>query len=352
MEQLFRPIALRVKGMNSEGAVGVTACYAEGEHEATVTLYNLDCADAFPLIEGLSIDALITDPPYFLDRLASNWDLPALEKTTQGAVVQSLPAGMKFDPRQGKEFQAFMGKVAAEGLRVLKPGGFFLAFSAPRLYHRLGVAVEDAGFEVRDMWAWLYTQNQVKAMSVERFLDPTALSSNELDTVREELKNWKTPQVKSCLEPIVFAQKPRLDADGKPLTFLENWLRHHVGLVDINTSMGEEADMSTANIMTTGPISSALDKAFLVSKPSRAERGQTSHVSVKPLALMEQLIRATVPAGGTVLDPFNGSGSTGIAALSLGRNYIGFETSLEYFMQSQSRFATAFGEQLSPWESV
>lgn len=328
------------------------ADFAHGETSASVTLYNLDCVEAFPRIDPLRIDAVITDPPYFLDKLGDKWDLPTLGKTTRGTVVRSLPGGMKFDPKQGVEFQAFMSKVAADSLRVLKPGGFFLSFSAPRLYHRLAVAVEDAGFEVRDMWAWLYTQNQVKAMSVERFLDPASLSADELAILREELKNWKTPQVKSCLEPVVFAQKPRLGSDGKPLTFLENWLQHHVGLVNINTSAGEGADMSTANVMTTGPITSALDKAFLVSKPSKAERGETSHISVKPLALMEQLVRATVPAGGTVLDPFNGSGSTGIAAVALGRNYIGFETSLEYFMQTQTRFATAFGEQLSPWEPV
>lgn len=295
-----------------------------------------DCFYAMKDMEDQSVDAIITDPPYFLDRMGDDWQKNKLSYLTQKSRVSSLPGGMKFDPKQGQEFQKFMHQVAVEGMRILKPGGFFLAMSAPRLYHRLGVAVEDAGFEVRDMWAWIYTQNQVKAMSVERFLAKEELNPDEEAILREELKSWKTPQVKSLVEPIVFAQKPK---NGK--TFLKNWLEHKVGLVDIYTGVGEEQDMTTANVLTTGPISAAYNRAYMVSKPGKAERGTTDHVSVKPLALMEQLIRATVPEGGLVLDPFNGSGSTGIAALALGRNYVGIEKMPEYYKQSFERFASS-----------
>lgn len=318
--------------------------------EVSLTLLNKDCFEAFADLPDSSVDSIVTDPPYFLDKLGDEWDVPGMDKHTKSTTVKSLPVGMKFDAAQGKAFQEFMGRVATEALRVLKPGGFFLSFSSPRLYHRLAVAVEDAGFEVRDMWAWLYTQNQVKAMSVARFLDTSGLSAEDEKRIRAELEVWKTPQVKSCIEPIVFAQKPKTGPDGRPTTFLDNWLRHGVGLVNTQTGVGSEGNMVTANVMTTGPIDAALDKAFLVAKPGKSEKGTTSHISVKPLALMEQLIEATTPQGGMVVDPFNGSGSTGIAAIRIGRSYVGFELAPEYFAQSRARFVESLSDLPLAWE--
>lgn len=308
-------------------------------NKVSVTLYNTDCFAAFAQIPDASIDVVITDPPYFLDQLGSEWETDREIKQTKSGQVKSLPAGMKFDPRQGIKFQEFMTLVGEQALRVLKPGGFFLAFSAPRLYHRLGVAAEDAGFHVRDMWSWLYTQNQVKAMSVARFLDTTLLSAREQKLLESELAQWKTPQIKSCLEPIVCAQKP---PEG---TYLENWKKYHVGLVNIESRVGVEETMVPANVMTTGLIEDAFDKSFLVPKPTRAEKGETNHISVKPLTLMDQLVRLVAPSGATVLDPFNGSGSTGISALRLGRSYIGFELSPIYYKQTRRRFTESFEEE-------
>ena len=305
----------------------------------TVTLYNGDCFAAFKELADNSVDAVITDPPYFLDQLGDGWETDKGVKQTNNGQVTSLPAGMKFDPKQGIQFQEFMNAVAVESLRVLKPGGFLLSFSAPRLYHRLGVAVEDAGFHVRDLWSWLYTQNQVKAMSVRRFLDTSKLDKKTLARLEAELEIWKTPQIKSCIEPIVCAQKP---PNG---TFLNNWVEHHVGLVNVSEKTGAERDMMPANVMTTGPIEAALDKAFLVPKPTRDEKGDTSHISVKPLALMDQLVKLVTPAEAVVLDPFNGSGSTGISALRTGRSYVGFELSPIYFEQTKKRFTEAFDDE-------
>jgi len=316
--------------------LGVHTVYRVTNSAVNVTIFNDDCFDAFAGIPDSSVDAVVTDPPYFLDQLASDWSTDTGVNTTKNGQVSSLPAGMKFDPAQGRQFEAFMYKVSLEALRVLKPGGFFLSFSAPRLYHRLGVAVEDAGFNLRDMWSWLYTQNQVKAMSVRRFLNTEGLTKKQVAKLDAELSHWKTPQIKSCIEPITCAQKP---PEG---TFLNNWMKHGVGLVDVAAKVGADSNMIPANVMTTDLINDAFDKSFLVPKPSKAERGGTSHVSVKPLALMDQLVRLTTPAGATVLDPFNGSGSTGISAVRTGRNYIGFELSPIYFKQTLSRFDAAF----------
>ena len=67
--------------------------------------------------------------------------------------VEGLPIGMKFDVNQGLKLQQFMTPIAKELFRIIKPGGFVLMFSAPRLYHRMAMAVEDAGFEIRDQYA-------------------------------------------------------------------------------------------------------------------------------------------------------------------------------------------------------
>jgi site-specific DNA-methyltransferase (adenine-specific) len=318
-------------------------------HTAQAHLYEGDAFDVLRSLPDESVDSVITDPPYFLDKLDHDWDVPNFTTSSKGGTVKSLPIGMKFDSQQGRSFQTFMHDLSLEVLRVLKPGGAYVAMSAPRLYHRLGVAVEDAGFEVRDMWAWLYTQNQVKAMSVERFINENELSPEQLAVLRAELAQWKTPQIKSCIEPAVFAQKPKLDKSGRPVTFLQNWLDHHIGLLNIRTGVGVGGEMLSVNVVTTGPISEATDRAFLVTKPTKKEKGETSHLSVKPLSLMEQYIRITTPVGGVVLDPFNGSGSTGIAALNVGCDYVGVELSPVYFAESATRFEEALGDDFA-WD--
>ena len=295
-----------------------------------------DCFDALADLPDESVDAVITDPPYFLDKMKTEWSQDTLAKVTKSSQVSSLPAGMKFDPKQGKQFQAFMGQVSEHAFRVLKPGGFMLAFSAPRLTHRLGVAIEDEGFHIRDMWAWLYTQNQMKAMSVARFLDGhPEIDAQTKAALAEQLARWKTPQIKSCLEPIICAQKPPKG------TFLNNWLEYGVGLVDTSAQVGVQ--MAPANVLTSEPITSTLDRVFLVPKPTKGEKGDfNDHASVKPLALMAQLVRLVVPPGGLVLDPFNGSGSTGIAAAMLGRSYMGIEANPGYFSVTRQRFEAAY----------
>lgn len=297
-------------------------------------VFNIDTFEAVKLLEDNILSAVITDPPYFLDGMGDSWQADMVErKTTKSQTVQSLRSGMKFNKQQGVEFQNYMNRLAVLLYPKLKPGGFFVAFSAPRLYHRLAVGVEDAGYEIRDMWQWLYTQNQMKAMGLTRGLDKfsESIPPEQYEQLEKELQVWKTPQVKSCFEPIVLAQKLR---EG---TFLNNWVKHHTGLVNVKIGVGLENNKDTSNVMTTENISELLDNTFLVGKPTKTEKGGTNHLSVKPLTLMRHLCNVLVPAGGLILDPFNGSGSTGIAALLEGRNFIGFEKNVNYFNQSAKR---------------
>lgn len=280
------------------------------------------------------VDLVVTDPPYFLDKLDNNWDEEKVSDTRNQCVVTSLPAGMKFDKRQGLEFYNWFSKVSKEVLRVLKYGGFFFSFSSPRLYHRMACAVDDSGFEIRDMFAWLYTRNQPKAMSLNHFIDKLELNKTEKAGLKKKLNGWKTPQIKSCFEPIVMGQKPR---EG---TYLENFRKHGVGLFNTTTRVGD--NMFPSNTVTTQSISEVMDKFFLVEKPTRKEKGYyNDHKTVKPLSICEYLISLTTTEGAFVFDPFVGSGTTALAAKKLGRKYIGIDINKEYVELANRRL---FGE--------
>jgi site-specific DNA-methyltransferase (adenine-specific) len=302
--------------------------------EPIATIHNTDAFIEINNLENNSVDAFITDPPYFLDGMGDSWKEDMISrKTTKNQTVSSLRSGMKFDKSQGLEFQKYMNLLAEKAFEKIKPGGWFIAFSAPRLYHRLAVGVEDAGYEIRDMWQWLYTQNQMKAMGLSRGLEKMKgdLAEEQYRLLQEELLVWKTPQVKSCFEPIVMAQKPR---EG---TFLNNWNEYHIGLVNVKSQVGLKNNMDTANVMTTEDISDIIDSTFLVGKPTKAEKGETTHLSVKPLELIRHIVKVTVPKNGLVVDPFNGSGTTGIAALLEERNFVGYEKNEGYFEDSKKR---------------
>ena len=283
-----------------------------------------DALEVLPRLPAHSVDLVLTDPPYFLDKLDNEWTPErAARRFYKSQAVFHLPPGMKFDPNQGRRMYEWYLEVSRELLRVLKPGGFFFSFSSPRLFHRMACAVEDAGFHIRDTFLWLYTQNQPKAMGVTHFIERMPLSEDTKQSLKERLSGWKTPQVKSCYEPIIVAQKPY---EG---TFLENMLQHGVGLFHTEVRIGQ--NMFPANVLLVEGIEETLDKYFLVPKPSVDERGAfNQHPSVKPLALCEYLIQLTVPEGAVVLDPFLGSGTTALAARSLKRRYIGIEINPEY----------------------
>lgn len=281
-----------------------------------------DCFEKLKTIESNSIDMCLTDPPYFIDSLGDEWDINNIkerlpkEKDGKKPTVSSLPKGMKFDPKQGIRFQEFMSKVSMEIFRVLKPGAFFISFSQARLYHRMTIAVENSGFEIRDMIGWTYN-GQAKAFSQDHIIDKqTNLTDKEKEELKKELHGWKTPQLKPCIEPMCLAQKP---LEGK---FIDNWRKYNVGLM--NTQ-------ATFNGGFPGNI-------IPVSKPTTKEKGEyNDHISVKPVSLCSHLIELFTLPGAIVLDPFLGSGTTMVAAESVGRNSIGFELSDHYFGIIQQR---------------
>lgn len=291
-------------------------------------LNQIICGDAekiLPKIKSNSIDLVLTDPPYFLDKMDNHWSHRTVSTITDYCnVVKSLPPGMKFEREQGKRFYEWYLRISKELYRVLKPGGFFFSFSSPRLYHRMVSAIDDAGFLIRDCLIWLHTQNQPKAMSLNHFIDKSDWDTKSKIELKEKLNGWKTPQIKSCFEPIVMAQK---ECEG---TFLNNMIKYNVGLINTNGKIGE--DMFPSNIVATEEINEVIDKCFLLPKPTKEEKGEFNiHKTVKPLAICEYIVKLTTfSKNSVVLDPFVGSGTTAVAAKRLGRQFIGIDINPEY----------------------
>lgn len=281
-----------------------------------------DSIDILKTISSSSIDFVLTDPPYGLDKMGNKWNQEELNYKTQNQSISHLPGGMKFDKNQGKNLYKWYLEISKEIYRVLKPGGYFLSFSSPRMYHNICSAVEDAEFLIKDQLLWLYTQNQAKAMSLNHVIDRLSISIEEKDKLKNLLNGWKTPQMKSCHEPIIMAQKELCGS------FLNNYISHGVGLINTAVSLGD--DMFPANVLCSEHFDD-LCKYFLIPKPSKKEKGSfNNHPTAKPLSLCEYLINLFTREGQIVLDPFSGSGTTLLAAKNLNRNYIGIELNSEY----------------------
>jgi DNA modification methylase len=386
-----------------------------------------------------SVDAIVTDPPYGIDFLGKVWD------ANTGAL-----------------------ETYQECLRVLKPGGHILAFSAARTYHHLAVTLEQAGFEIRDQIMWIYSSGFPKSQDVGRSIQRSlgvkqtrkvkddgskakhydyGMKKNEendqvvcTDPAAKAWEGWGT-SLKPAHEPICLARKPTA------LSIAKNVQQWGVGALNIDATRIPSDDLpgpehyshksarggfvgsvwnaddkpgqvdaeSIVKSQTLGRFPSNVlgeildyQKYFYCPKVSRSERhigfedqseqdkimthwqmaeamggsivdhegnptrsgnkavipgvgdiythGLTktyedwckknnkkepnvgnNHPTVKPIELMKYLITLITPPGGTVLDPFNGSGSTGCAAVELGYHYIGCELDTKYVDISKTR---------------
>jgi site-specific DNA-methyltransferase (adenine-specific) len=420
-------------------------------------VYHGSNLDVLPTLPDNSVDAIVTDPPYELGFMGKSWDSSGI---------------------------AYSVELWAECLRVLKPGGHLLAFGGSRTWHRIAVAIEDAGFDVRDSIAWLYGSGFPKSLDVSKAIDKTTGAEREVTgsykatgTARsskhigakthaalgdyladvetiyqtapatEEAKKWQGwgTALKPAFEPVVVARKPLvgtvaanvllwgvggLNIDGSRIgTTVETWPssrnysakemsrpgstnaddaetqstgpapagrwpaniildEHTAGLLDEQSGLSKSSDhlrvsqASKSNSMNTVlgahegyGISDfgGASRFFYVAKASKKDRnegledlpdalltgrdeGQDAmqnayktrskvtkniHPTVKPTALMEYLVKLVTPPGGTVLDPFTGSGSTGKAALLNGFKFIGIELTADYLPIIEGRLKHA-----------
>lgn len=276
-------------------------------------------------------------------------------------------------------------EIWAECLRVLKPGGHLLSFAGTRTQHRMAVRIEDAGFEIRDMIAWIYGSGFPKSLNL-----------------KNEWQGWGTA-LKPALEPITVARKPLIG------TVAENVLAHGTGALNIDaTRVGTEQIEAgragredcvgysgglkgqesggvnigrwPANLIHDGgdevvglfpaDKQGSAARFFYCAKASKRDRDEgldgfeakrgtvgnkwtdqdyrrgdevpsvdrrNHHPTVKPTDLMRYLCRLVTPPGGVVLDPFMGSGSTGKAAKLEGFSFIGIEREAEYHAIAAAR---------------
>ena len=354
----------------------------------------------------IKVDSIVTDPPYELGFMGKKWDSSGI---------------------------AYNWETWSLCLDLLKSGGHLLSFGGSRTYHRMAVAIEDGGFEIRDQIMWLYGSGFPKSLNIGKAVDKRngvqgdvigtrkVTSSdigqnsgwNHLNTDRgdyeyREIMNkyegWGTA-LKPAHEPIVLARKPISEK-----TITDNVLKHGTGGINIDgCRVGNELGRFPANVMhdgseevvskfpQTGKFGSVkpIDKQktndvfgkynevkefqayddegsaarfFYCPKASKKERNfglidledkqysfdgrkkeienpfqrnksvaKNNHPTVKPIKLMQYLCRLITPKGGTVLDPFMGSGTTGLACKNEGFDFIGIEKEEEYFEIAKAR---------------
>ncbi|HDS1582002.1 TPA: site-specific DNA-methyltransferase [Stenotrophomonas maltophilia] len=354
-----------------------------------------DCLEVMRGMADNSVDALVTDPPYGLSFMGKRWDydVPSTE-------------------------------IWAECLRVLKPGGHLLAFAGTRTQHRMAVRIEDAGFEIRDMIAWVYGSGFPKShngpwggTALKPALEPITLARKPLASTVEG--NWRVHgtgalNIESCrvqthesLFGGAYSAGGRSVSPAMSPTGMNRagacvgteyqqptgrWPANliHDGSAEVlaafpaapgqqgdlrghsrdRVSLGIYGDMGAARDAIARADSGSAARFFYCAKATREdrndgldsgqapavsagatmrdretanwpERNGNHHPTVKPTDLMRYLCRLVTPAGGLVLDPFMGSGSTGKAAVLEGFQFVGIEQDPVYAAIAEARIRVA-----------
>lgn len=414
----------------------------------TVTLHLGDCRDVLATMPDASIDAVVTDPPYGLgaapDALAMLRDwLDAGHHDVKGRGFM------------GKEWDAFVPQPALwlEVARVMKPGAHLVAFAGTRTQDLMGLGLRLAGFELRDVLAFMFGTGFPKSLDVSKAIDKEAGAVREVigratgraatpkhdirggaygdgtsrtidlsaitapaTAAARQWEGWGTA-LKPAYEPIILARKPligtvaanvqahgtgglNIDAcrigtnggtakgsfpNGPAVNSCGSHLNGSCEIISIgkgrwpaNVCLDEAAaamldeqsgELSTGawngirNTPKTGGIygdfaqvgdtdrarpsdRGGASRFFYTAKAPRSEReledgSRSTHPTVKPASLMKWLVRLVTPPGGTVLDPFAGSGTTGVACAEEGFNFIGIEREPEYHQIATKRLDAA-----------
>jgi len=369
-------------------------------------LLNMDCRDVLANMGDDTVDSIVTDPPYHLTSIVKRFG-PGQAPAQFGP--GQAPAQFGTDGAFARASRGFMGQtwdggdiafdpsLWAECLRVLKPGGYLLAFSGTRTYHRMAYAIDEAGFEIRDMLEWLYGSGFPKSHDVgdgrgtalKPAHEPVCMARKSIvGTVAGNVQAWGTGAINidAC----------RVPTDARPLREADRRLANNTYGAGLGGSRaaGETTEgRFPANVLHDGspevlagfpettsggyppeggqrPQQSVYGKPnargeqlftsnsgsaarfFYCAKASKADRevGRPEgvegdrfnvHPTVKPTELMRWLVRLVTPPGGLVFDPFTGSGSTGRGAILEGRRFIGAEMTVEYIPIARARIDAA-----------
>lgn len=352
--------------------------------DGRVILHAGDCIEVMNAMPENSVDAIVCDPPYHLTSIVKRFggEMPPRTEATVGKHAYGRHAA----GFMGKEWDggdiAFQVDTWKAALRVLKPGGYILAFASTRGFWRMCVAIEDAGFITHPMIAWVFGSGFPKA---------TRLKTEGYDGWR-----YGGQALKPAIEPIYMGQKPFSEKTGTA-----NVLKHGTGAINIDgcrvegafesgwsksgSKESENGSMSGKNyarepkqdsqtgrwpanlihdgsedVLSAFPVtesgsrsegdyglmgyhgaeakpmpaiegdSGSAARFFYSSKADSDDRVGSKHPTVKPIDLMRYLVRLITPPGGTVLDPFAGTGTTGEAAWREGFNSVLIEREPEY----------------------
>lgn len=307
-----------------------------------VRLIHGDCLEVLPTLPAHSIDSIVTDPPYGLQFMGEHWD-------------RGVP---------GEAFWEAM-------LRVAKPGAYLLAFGGTRTYHRLTCAIEDAGWKIRDCLMWLYGTGFPKGKAcLKPGWEPIVLAKapGKLRPLNVDACRIATTDKREY--PNGPGGKSRhYSSDKRGAEVPPNpWSMPVAGRWPANVALDESAgvllDQQSGNrkagvakepqgkvmsrsiygeTMTLGREcgygdTGGASRFFYCAKASRRERGEgNTHPTVKPLALMQWLVRLVTPPGGRCLDPFLGSGSTGVACDLESVQFIGIDLDASYVAIAEKR---------------
>ena len=230
-----------------------------------------------------------------------------------------------------------------EVYRTLKPGGFCLSFCSPELYHRMAVNVEDAGFMIKDQIMWMTTTKMTKFNRLKPAHEPIVVAQKPyLGSLKSNYEEWRCGLIDVDNNRVPWDKKPPtgwVKDGGKRRTFgregKTTGTQKEFGTVDANPN-----GRYPSNII--GDVESQHQKYFYAPRATRKEKGSdNNHPTVKPVNLMEYLIRVYSPVKSIVLDPFCGSGTTGVAAIQQDREFIGIDLNKHYCGIAKKRVGNA-----------
>jgi hypothetical protein len=329
----------------------------------SVTLYHGDCVAVMRGMADNSVDAIVTDPPAGIAFMGKAWDS---------------------DRGGRRQWIAWLAEVMTEAHRVLKPGGHALVWALPRTSHWTATALEDAGFEVRDRIAHHFGSGMPKSPSVLKpatedwwlarkpLSEPTVaanvlrhgtgalnVDACRIGTTRDvpashsrtestigvigignrRCPDELNPNIGRWPANVIFSHSLFCTADACHESCPVALLDRQSGVRKSGEKRPRTAPMQNGvygryrqDQVNYFPASEGTaSRFFYVSKASRRERGEgNGHPTVKPLVLMRYLCRLITPPGGIVLDPFAGSGTTGLAALAEGFGCVLIEQEAEH----------------------
>lgn len=349
-----------------------------------ITLLAGDCREVLNTLPESSVDSCVTDPPYHLTsivkRFGKDGSAPA-QFGTDGAFSRASRGFM------GKEWDggevAFEPETWAAIYRVLKPGAHLLAFGAPKNFGFMQYAIGKGGFEIRDVLAWIFGSGFPKSHNIgdgwgtalKPAYEPIIMARKPLSekTVAANVMRWGTGaiNVDGCrvetLPRKTGTKKDGADATGSGATLQgsslsrqQEWDAQNLGRWPANVvhdgseevvgafpeapgqqryvwpEHGDRPSRGIYHDFGPRPPNEPRDdggsaaRFFYTAKADSDDRIGSKHPTVKPLDLMQWLVRLVTPRGGLVIDPFAGTGTTGEAAFREGMRAILIEREEEY----------------------